>query len=265
MKAIGKYTWIAYTSLRSSLAYWGEIAARTIFMAMILYIFMRLWTAVYEGVGRDRLGGLSLKQMLWYLMITEAIVLSSPRVSVEVDEDVRTGRLAVQLLRPLSYTLFLMAKTFGERAVRFTMNIVSGSIVTLVLVGPIPMSLSGLAMFALIVPVAFALDFLAYLFIGLFAFWLESTAGLWILYSRLTMLLGGMLMPIEIFPDRLQPVLRNLPFAMMVYGPARIFVAPSARTLLSIAVSQMWGLAAFSIAVYVIQSIALRRIQSNGG
>jgi ABC-2 type transport system permease protein len=149
--------------------------------------------------------------------------------------------------------------------VRFTMNIVSGSIVTLVLVGPIPMSLSGLAMFALIVPVAFALDFLAYLFIGLFAFWLESTAGLWILYSRLTMLLGGMLMPIEIFPDRWQPVLRNLPFAMMVYGPARIFVAPNARTLLSIAVSQMWGLAAFSIAVYVIQNIALRRIQSNGG
>src|SRR5215471_4300101 len=127
------------------------------------------------------------------------------------------------------------------------------------------MSLSGLAMFALIVPVAFALDFLAYLFIGLFAFWLESTTGLWILYSRLTMLLGGMLMPIEIFPDRLQPVLRNLPFAMMVYGPTRIFVAPNARTLLSIAASQMWGLATFSIAVYVIQKIAMRRIQLNGG
>src|SRR5262249_36876972 len=172
MKAIRKYTWIGYTSVRSSLAYWGEIAARTIFMTMILYIFLRLWTAVYDGAGADRLGGLSLKQMLWYVMITEAIVLSAPRVSVEVDEDVRTGRLAVHLLRPLSYTLFLMAKTLGERAVRFAMNIVSGSIVALVLVGPIPLSLSGLGMFAFILPAAFVLDFLAYLFIGLFAFWL---------------------------------------------------------------------------------------------
>ena len=35
MKAIGKYMWIGYTSIRSSLAYWGEIAARTIFIRAI--------------------------------------------------------------------------------------------------------------------------------------------------------------------------------------------------------------------------------------
>jgi ABC-2 type transport system permease protein len=265
MKAIEKYVWIAYTSVRSSLAYWGEIAARTIFMSLILYVFLQLWTAVYAGAGKDRLGGLTLKQMLWYVMITEAFVLSSPRVSVEVDEDVRTGRLAVQLIRPLSYALSLMAKTLAERFVRFTVNIVSGSLVTLLLVGPIPLNARGLGMFLMVVPLAFVLDFLGYLFIGLFAFWLESTVGLWLLYSRLTMLLGGMLMPIEVFPDSWQPILRKLPFAMMVYGPARMFVAPDARFLSAIAGSQVIGLAAFSIAVYIIQSMGLRRIQSNGG
>jgi ABC-2 type transport system permease protein len=43
--------------------------------------------------------------MLWYLMMTESILLSAPRVSMEIDEDVRTGRLSVQLLRPLSYVI----------------------------------------------------------------------------------------------------------------------------------------------------------------
>src|SRR5262245_11409532 len=119
MTAITKYTWIGYTSVRSNLAYVGELAARTTFMATVLYVFLRLWTAVYAGARTERLGGLSLSQMLWYLMLTEAIILSAPRVSVEVDEDVRTGRVAVQLLRPLSYALSLFGKTMGERAVRF--------------------------------------------------------------------------------------------------------------------------------------------------
>src|SRR2546425_407288 len=75
-------------------------------------------------------------------------------------------------------------------------------------------------------PFAFMIDFLGYFIVGLCAFWLESTIGLALLYSRLTMLLGGMLMPLEVFPQRVQPVLRWLPFATVVYGPARMFVAP---------------------------------------
>lgn len=265
MKALRKYTWIAYTSMRSALAYSGEFVARSILLAVILYIFLRLWVAAYRGSGADRLGGLSLEQMLWYLMITEAIIMSGSRVSIEVDEDVRTGRLAVQLLRPASYPLSLLAKAMGERLVRFGLNIVAGSIVTLVLVGTIPLGFSGLLMFVLAVPLAFTLDFLAYLFVGFFAFWLESTLGLAILYSRVAMLLGGMMMPVEVFPDRWQAIVRALPFPWMIYGPARLFVAPDATLLWTVMRSQIAALIVFSAAVAVIQKVALKRIQLNGG
>jgi viologen exporter family transport system permease protein len=265
MTAIAKYTWIGYTSVRSNLAYVGEIAARTTFMATVLYVFMRLWTAVYAGAGVERLGGLTLSQMLWYLMMTEAIVLSAPRVSVEVDEDVRTGRVAVQLLRPMSYPLSLYGKAMGERIVRFVLNFLSGSIVALVLAGPIPISVRGLAMFVLALPLAFAVDFLGYFIVGLFAFWLESTIGIALLYSRLTMLLGGMLMPLEVFPIRWQPILRLLPFATVVYGPARMFVAPDAGLLLKMGCVQCASLGVFAAVAAVIQKIAVKRIQSNGG
>ena len=51
--------------------------------------------------GKDRIAGLTLPQMLWYLVITEAIYMSAPRVWAEVDQDVRTGRLAVHLITPV--------------------------------------------------------------------------------------------------------------------------------------------------------------------
>src|SRR5688572_24416679 len=111
-----RYGWIAYTAARSSVAYSGEVVARIIFMTSVLYIFMRLWLAVYRGAGAERLAGLTLQQMLWYLAVTEAITLSAPRVWAEIDQDVRTGRLAVRLIHPVSYSLSHLARTMGERS-----------------------------------------------------------------------------------------------------------------------------------------------------
>lgn len=122
IQATRKYSWIALTAARSNLAYLSEVATRALFLAVILYIFLRLWQVTYGETGAERLGGLSLPQMLWYLAMTEALTLSAPRVAAEVDQDVRTGALAVQLIRPLDYPLARLWTTLGERVVRFGLN-----------------------------------------------------------------------------------------------------------------------------------------------
>jgi len=263
--AITKYTWISYTAIRSNLAYLGEVLSRTTFMAVILYTFMRLWTVVYSGTGTQRLGGLTLQQMIWYVMLTESMVLSSVRVSSEIDEDVRTGRIAVQLLRPLSFSMSRLAQVLGERTVRFIVNIFIGSVVATLLVGPISISFTSIAMLLLVLPLAFVLDFLGYFGIGLCAFWLESTTGFVLIYSRLTMLLGGMLLPMEVFPQGLQTIARWLPFAGIIYGPARVFVSPDEAMLMHIMATQAIGLVCFGATVWMVQRMAITRIQSNGG
>ncbi|MBI4473704.1 MAG: ABC-2 family transporter protein [Acidobacteria bacterium] len=208
-----KYVWIAYTSARSNLAYAGEVLVRNVFMGIILYIFAQLWRAVYAQVQSERLGGLTLREMIWYLVITEAIMISTPRVSIEVDEDVRTGRLAVDLLRPVSYVLYRLGHTLGERLVRFFVNAVAGAAIAILLVGPLHLSASGMGMFMLVLPLAFVLEFLGFFLIGLAAFWLENTSALTLIYSRAGMILGGMLMPVEVFPETWQWIVRALPFA----------------------------------------------------
>jgi ABC-2 type transport system permease protein len=213
----------------------------------------------------ERLGGLTLAQMLWYLVVSESIMLSGPRVAQVVDEDVRTGALAVQMVRPVSYPLYRLATTVGERAVRFTMNLAVGSLIALLLVGSVPVTPFGLAVFALSVPLAFVVDFLGNFLIGLFAFWLEDTSGLLLIYSRMTMILGGMLIPLELFPAWLRPVLQSLPFAQVVYGPSRMFVAPDWQFLLLLVCRQMAAIAAFGLAVWLVWSLAKRRVFANGG
>src|SRR5215216_5005861 len=146
MMSIRKYTWIGLTAARSNLAYLGEVATRTVFLAVILYIFLQLWRVTYTQTGSTQLGGLTLAQMLWYLAMTEAITLSSPRVAQEVDQEVRTGALAVQLIRPLDYPLARLWMTLGERLVRFVLYIAVGTVLALLLVGPIAFTPLGLLM-----------------------------------------------------------------------------------------------------------------------
>jgi ABC-2 type transport system permease protein len=265
VSAVAKYAWIGLTAARSNLAYAGEVAARTLFLGVVLFIFLQLWKVTYAETGAERLGGLTLVEMLWYLAMTECMTLSTPRVAWEVDQDVRTGALAVQLVRPLSYPLYRLSVSLGERVVRYVMSAAVASAVAVALVGPIGVSATGLALFAVALPLAFLLDFLAYFLIGLGAFWLEDTTGLTLIYSRVTMILGGMLLPLELFPDGLQPVARALPFALVMYGPARLFVRPDAGIMVALVCKQVAAILVFAAAVLLVHRAAMRRLFANGG
>jgi len=265
MNELRKYTWIAWTSARSSWAYFGDAIGRVIFFSIILYIFLRLWTTTFTQTGATHLGGLSITQMLWYLTITEAIMLSGPKVSTLIDEDVRTGTIAVQLLRPMSYAYYRLAMTLGERTIRFLVNLVTGCAIAFLLVGQLPMVGFGMLTLCATLPLAFILDFLGLFLVGLSAFWLEDTSGLLLLYSRGVLIAGGTLIPLDLYPSAVRPILSWLPFANITAGPAHVFVSPLPQDLAMILCRQITGTLVLGAIAFVIYKQALRRVFVNGG
>ncbi|MDR3615621.1 MAG: hypothetical protein P4L53_18825 [Candidatus Obscuribacterales bacterium] len=251
-------------SAKSNLAYWPEVVSRLLFLVVILYIFLRLWQMTYAQLGTSELGGLTVAQMLWYLTFTEALAMSGPRVSQLVDEDVRTGAIAVQLLKPFSYPLYRLSTNIGERVVRFVINLLCGAIVSLSFVGPLTIDWFILPLSTLTILLAFAIDFLAQFCIGLGAFWLEDTSGLLLIYSRLTMILGGLLMPIELFPEILQKLAHALPF-WTVYGVAKILVKGQLLPALYLVAAQTLTISLLMLVATLIYSLAMRRVASHGG
>src|SRR5207237_1814016 len=109
LRQLAKYWAIGRISLVAQTAYLGEMAVRTVFLAIILYVFLQLWTATYSSLGSQTVSGFSVSQMVWYLLLTEAIVLSRPRLTRDVDQDVRTGDVAYQLIRPYDYVWYRLA------------------------------------------------------------------------------------------------------------------------------------------------------------
>jgi ABC-2 type transport system permease protein len=108
-------------------------------------------------------------------------------------------------------------------------------------------------------------DFGASIAIGLCAFWVEDTQPLTLLYDRAVMLLGGMLLPLELFPERVAAPLALLPFQLLLYAPARMVVSgdssPLGATLAQLAVT----LALVAGMVRLVHGRAVRRLHANGG
>src|SRR3712207_4788163 len=148
-----------------------------------------------------------------------------------MDEEVRTGQLAYQLARPYNFLLFRFAQVWGERLPRFLVTVLVAATMATIFSGGVGVRPLGLLAGMPVLALALALDFLVVLGISLLAFWAEDTSSFLFIYDRFLMILGGMLLPLELFPGALEGVARALPFGAMVYAPARAFVDPDAEGL----------------------------------
>ena len=259
------YGAIFAVSVRNQLAYWGEWLLRGIFLAIVLFIFLQLWRATFGAQQRATIAGFTLPHMLWYLALSESIVLSRPRINQTIDQEVRTGDIAYTLIRPYSYAGYRLATYLGERVLRFATTLAAAGLVALVYVGPVPFGarsiLAGLAALVL----AMLIDFLGSFSIGLLAFWTEDTDSMGLIYDRLVMLLGGMFLPLSVLPPAIARLADALPFSVLVFGPARLALGDPDASLALIAAKQVAALLLFGAVAALLYRAALRRLTANGG
>lgn len=262
--AVLKYLAVLRVSAANNLAYMFEVVFRALFLIALIYILSQLWTTTFAQHG-SLLPGFTVNDMVWYLAAAETIATSMPALTRRIDQEVRGGELAYLLGRPCSYILYNYAHYLGERLIRLLLNGVIAATVALVIVGPPHFSWAGVAVWPLMVFLAISIEFVCYFAIGLLAFWTENTQSFSFIFSRLTLVLGGVLAPIEIFPQPLRSIAQILPFSTMLYGPSRILVHFQAALFGGLVLQQLVTLAVAGLLLLLLYTIATRRVSINGG
>ncbi len=255
----------AIVTLRDQGAYLGELALGGAILFVFLFVLSCLWTATFRAQESSLLGGLTLVQMTWYVTFTEALVMSRVNVARRIDEDIRTGNLAHALLRPGGYLTARFGAYLAERLVRFAFSLGFGSVVALALAGPVVIDPVAALGAIVATGLAFVLEFAIIAGIGLGAFWTEDTSSIYFLYTRVSLLLGGVLIPIELFPEGAAIVARALPFAPMIHGPARLALAPDGTGFLSVIASLVVSLTVVGTMMAVGYRSGLERLTVQGG
>lgn len=263
--ALGKYSVVLRVSVASNLAYSTEIFFRTLLMLIMVFILSQLWRTTFALRSTQLLSGFSITNMIWYLCAAESIAMSLPQLSKRIDLEVRSGQLAYLLGRPCSYVFYNFAHYLGERLVRFCINSMVGIALALIVAGVPQISWQGVLAWPLVVFLAMSIDFVAYFAIGLLAFWTEETQSFSLIFSRLTLVMGGVIAPLEIFPQPLRSIAQALPFSAILYGPARTLIHFDLSNFSMLILQQGLTLLIGSGIVLVIYQIALRRVNINGG
>jgi ABC-2 type transport system permease protein len=262
---IGKYVAIGRGRLMGSLMYDRDLLVRSVFMVVVLTTFVQLWTTTYAATNQAVVAGFNLRDLVWYLVITEVIALSTPRIAQTIDGEVRSGDVAYALARPYSYPLYHLAGFWGETLVRIPVNTLVACAVALVAVGPPDTSLAAVLATLLLAAGAITLKGGIEILVGLTAFWVEDTQPAEWLYAKFVMTLGGLFLPLEMFPDWLGAIARGLPFSAMAYAPARAFVGSSADVVGPLLVTQLTWLVVCWLAVGLVFNRASRRLVAHGG
>lgn len=265
MKGLLKYLEVARTTLRSQYAYLWDQVLGTIHLVLIIFVFVQLWKVTYTAGGGGQIAGYSLPEMIWYLVATEGVILSLPRIHTTLEAEVKSGDLALRLNKPYNYLLFHYSGFVGEGLVRLAVALTMGGLTAYLLVGGFPFRWEGIPVLLLVYLVTQALHFTFMAVIGLGAFWVEDVVGLYFVADRAKWLLGGFLLPVEVYPDAVRRIVELLPFRHMIAGPARLFVKYSPLDAVSLLGSQGLWLALFAAACWGVWRLGVRRVDINGG
>ncbi|GAB4118898.1 MAG: ABC-2 family transporter protein [Roseiflexaceae bacterium] len=242
-------------------AYISGMITNTFFGAMLCYVFL----AVYGS--RSSMADYSVNDTITYLWVAQAMIsIGGAWVTADLSRAIRSGDVAVELMRPWNYYFFWLSQQLGERAFNLILRgIITYSLGVMLFAARLPAlaDLPGfLVALAFAVLISTALNFLW----NASAFWFLDNQGVVTIGSVLTMFFSGFLVPLAFFPPWLATIAQILPFRAITSIPIEAFLGKlrGAELLLALGVQLFW-VVLLTLAALLLMRRAMHKLIIQGG
>lgn len=218
------YCYLAKMKILISLTYRFEVftTVGTNFILMIASTF--LWKAAYNGI--DTVGGVNESQMVTYAMIS-VLMASFFNVNVEFTlyERIRNGEISIDFFRPINLLLCYLAEDIGKSASSLVNKLLPLIVIMVVFIQvPVPASFTAGLLFVLSTAMSFMILWLISALIGVLCFWVIELGNVGLIRDGIIIMLSGKLIPLWLFPESIQNVLKFLPFQYIYQTPLSIYI-----------------------------------------
>jgi len=207
----------AIKSFQRNMAYRLEYFVSILNALLYMFIFTSIWGAVFaEGQTKN---GLTGELMINYAVFATLIKVTVVKTRDLIGQRVRTGEIAVDLIKPFSLPFMTLADAVGS----WIFQIFSRGIPLIILaVYFFDISMPKGLDFAFILSYIFSfLIFHGLLFIfGVASFYITENFPLWLLNSSAVSLLSGSILPLQILPQAVQNFAVLTPYPYLFYLPS---------------------------------------------
>ncbi len=225
-----------------------------------VFIQIILWNYIYSEKGE--IHGYSNIKIILYSTIT--IIFSrfnhGHNIIVETSENIKNGKIDIYNIKPISYQNYQLLKFYGQ-------NIVYIPIIIFFIFS----SLLLFGNFYFIIPIilfvlwsqyiSFQLSFI----LGMFSHWIINDKFLSFFYFVSLSIFGGMLLPIEFWPENIQIILKYNPFRLLVSGIPDFILNPSLSLFWTLLFLFLFYTFFLEFIIKILSLFTIKYSESNGG
>jgi ABC-2 type transport system permease protein len=261
-----KYVSIARASLSVIFVYRAGFALNMIGSVFYVVAMFYLWQTIFLGTGA--LGGFTWPEMKAYLLV--AFLLNSLMTWYDewiMGQDVREGRVATDLARPIDFQAKRFADAVGPIPFELFSALVVGAVVVVVFGGiALPADPLHLGLFMVSAVLATLLKFAIVYCVSMTAFWTTGMYGIVVARSAIQNLFSGALIPLVFFPGWLQGIAAALPFQGLISTPALTYLGMQdlRTTFLMMSIQAVWAIGLLLLGRLLWRG-AVRAVTINGG
>lgn len=261
-----KYFDYMLIGIKEHLVYSSSIWAS--FLSKIVYLYMQfcLWSALFSSQAKTSLA-MTKESTLRYVIVATIISSFIECDAIQwINNQIQTGNIAVQLIRPIDFNAMIFFKHLGKSSIKILIYALPLSLLSAVFF-KMPLILGpqlGLGIASVFL--AFLIQFLYSLIIGLMAFWLIVTWPLNMLLGAVYKLLSGSWIPCAMFPDFLKKINSFLPFRAIYEIPVSIMTSPmNTKLIWSKLVVQLFWITFLFILMKLIWKNGRKKLIVQGG
>lgn len=203
-------------------------------------IMMLIWLQLAKS---GAVGGYDAQTFAQYFLFMFLARQSTPTwVIYLMDRGVKQGELSPYLLQPLHPVWHYATEHWGELMFRLpvilpivAIGLTIADAWSFALLLNLPAFILGLAL-------AWLVNFTVHMLVGLIAFWSDNALGYDTVIYQLYIMLGGVVVPVELFPNGVQSVLAWTPFPYVLDFPVRVMIGriSGADMLAGFAIQIFW-------------------------
>jgi ABC-2 type transport system permease protein len=232
---------------------------------LYIFIFTSIWKALIPA--GHTMNGMSQETMVAYAVLGTIIKVSFARNDTLLGNRVKTGEIAVDLMKPYSIPFMLLCDTLGTSLFHFLARALPLLFFSIFFFNiDLSVPLSTLFKFSVTYILSFALFFLLTFLISSMAFYFVEVFPFWIFYYALITLASGAIIPLDFFPDFWKKLLLVTPFPYLFYFPSITLLGKTGLlTFPQVLGNYMLQIFAAAFLSWLAYFFGLRRLSIAGG
>ncbi|WP_158999323.1 ABC-2 family transporter protein [Pigmentibacter ruber] len=228
---------------------------------LILPILVQLITWNFVFASNEQIKQYTFSQIIIYVCITVLFMMTndSDEIIRTMSERIKNGSIDVYKTKPISNFSLILHISIGRNFIFMTLTSIILVFFTFIFNSSITIHVFILYILSQILTIQIAYTF------SLFCYWFINSVFINYLFYLILQIFGGFLIPIDLWPEPYQTVLRYNPFRILISATPDIILNPTPTNLKTIFFLAIFYIITFIFIIKFIEKITIKKYTSHGG